>query len=180
MQQSICKKIYVDTHFMVPNISDSTADFSIQLPFDITLGPNASCFLDEVCIPYSWYSIETDMNDRIYFRSKIKSYDNRDLIAILSNRTYDGPEFAREVEGAMNPAVSDHQQIFTVVYNEPENTIVIKCGPEQSCYRIFSDWDLAHGTIVWQGQDFDKQSPGELQQGYRKLWRHEIHNRLLS
>ncbi len=59
------KKIYVDTRHKTPD-SISTSDFTIVLPETVTLPEGAVVYVDDVCIPYSWYTITDDFNDKIY------------------------------------------------------------------------------------------------------------------
>jgi hypothetical protein len=59
------KKIYIDTRHKSAD-SISTSDFTIVLPETVTLPEGAVCYVDDVCIPYSWYTITENFNDRIY------------------------------------------------------------------------------------------------------------------
>ena len=61
------KKVYIDTKFMSAD-SNSTSDFNIELPETVYFDNNSSVFyIDDVCIPHSWYTIEKDVNDKLYF-----------------------------------------------------------------------------------------------------------------
>jgi len=51
------KKIYVDTRFMNLN-SKSSSDFTIDLPQSYTFPDNTVAYIDDVCIPVSWYTIQ--------------------------------------------------------------------------------------------------------------------------
>ena len=58
------KKIYCDTKFKTTD-SRSTSDFSIELPETVSFDRNNCVFyLSDISIPHSWYSIETDINDK--------------------------------------------------------------------------------------------------------------------
>ena len=59
------KKIYVDSLYKLPE-STSSSSFKIELPYSVTMPHNAIFTVDEVCIPHSWYSIEQDINDKLY------------------------------------------------------------------------------------------------------------------
>ena len=59
------KKIYVDTRHKTPE-SISSSDFTIVLPETIRLPDGAVCYVDDVCIPYSWYTVTDNLNDKIY------------------------------------------------------------------------------------------------------------------
>jgi len=58
------KKIYVDTRHKTSD-RISTSDFSIVLPETINLPEGAVCYVDDVCIPYTWYTITDNFNDQI-------------------------------------------------------------------------------------------------------------------
>ena len=59
------KKIYVDSLYKLPE-SPSSSSFKIELPYSVTMPHNAIFTVDEVCIPHSWYSIEKNINDKLY------------------------------------------------------------------------------------------------------------------
>ena len=60
-----CKKIYIDSHYKLPE-SLTSSSFKIELPFSVTMPHNAIFTVDEICIPRAWYSIEKDINDKLY------------------------------------------------------------------------------------------------------------------
>ena len=63
----LVKKMYIDCRF---NSSDSAsdADFKIDLPTTLLIPEDTSFYIDDVCIPHTWYPIETGMNDLVVFR----------------------------------------------------------------------------------------------------------------
>ncbi len=61
------KKIYVDTRFMNLN-SESSSDFTIDLPQSYTFPDNTVAYIDDVCIPVSWYTIQEGRNNNLYVR----------------------------------------------------------------------------------------------------------------
>ena len=60
------KKIYVDTKYKT-NDSVSNSHFKIQLPETLLMPDNCVFYIDDVCIPHSWYTIEAGINDKLYF-----------------------------------------------------------------------------------------------------------------
>ena len=62
------KKIYIDSQYKVPS-SPSSSQFTIELPYTITMPHNAIFIIDEICIPHAWYSIEKDFNDKLYIQT---------------------------------------------------------------------------------------------------------------
>ena len=59
-------KIYVDSRFKLPS-SSSTSNFSIELNNTVEIEAGTNCYLSNVLIPNTWYTIE-DSNDKLYIR----------------------------------------------------------------------------------------------------------------
>jgi hypothetical protein len=89
------KKIYVDTRHKTPD-SRSNSDFTVQLPETFHMPENAIFYVDDICIPYSWYSIEPDVNDSLYilvsFNQSIHCYRLK-----LPDGVYSGFSLAIEI-----------------------------------------------------------------------------------
>ena len=60
------KKIYVDTKYKSAG-SASNSNFKIDLPISLSFPENTGFYIDDVCIPHSWYVIEENVNDKLYF-----------------------------------------------------------------------------------------------------------------
>ncbi len=94
------RKVYIDTKFMTPG-SNSTSDFTVELPETMYFDNNSSVFyIDDICIPHSWYSIEKDYNDKLYvFIGSIggSSDVNMQNILTLDPGNYTGPSLATEI-----------------------------------------------------------------------------------
>ena len=50
------KKIYIDSRFMSSD-SQSSSNFKIDLPQNIDLPEDTVFYMDDICIPNSWYTI---------------------------------------------------------------------------------------------------------------------------
>ena len=61
------KKLYIDSRWKTSN-SKSDTDFSIQLPQNYHMPKNTVFFIDHVCIPVSWYSVQKGGNNKFYFK----------------------------------------------------------------------------------------------------------------
>ena len=59
------ERLYVDSTFRTPD-SQSSSSFKFQLARNIRLPKNTVFFVDDVCIPNTWLTIETDVNDVLY------------------------------------------------------------------------------------------------------------------
>ena len=64
------KKIYVDSRYMT-NDSVSTSNFKFQLSRNIFLPENTVFYLEDVCFPHAWHTVETGFNDTmcVYFQN---------------------------------------------------------------------------------------------------------------
>ncbi len=95
-------KIYVDSKFKTPD-SVSSSDFKFQLQHNVFLPEDAAFYIDEVSIPRTWYSIETNINDKLYVmwqRStpSVLSYSSQ--VTIPSGQ-YGGTELALAIKTAL-------------------------------------------------------------------------------
>ena len=61
------KKIYVDTRFKTKD-SVSNSNFKIELGQSLQFPENTVFYIDDICIPHSWSTIEQGLNDKLYFR----------------------------------------------------------------------------------------------------------------
>ena len=57
------KKIYIDSRFKSSD-SVSDSDFYIDLPTTLLMPSNTGFYIDDVCIPVSWYAIDTNRNEK--------------------------------------------------------------------------------------------------------------------
>lgn len=60
------KKIYIDSRWKTPN-SKSDSDFTVQLPQNYYMPKNTVFFIDHVCLPVSWYSVQKGRNNIFYY-----------------------------------------------------------------------------------------------------------------
>ena len=60
------KKIYIDTRFKSSD-SRSDSDFKIDLPTTLLMPEDTGFYIDDVCIPHTWYTVETGRNDKLHF-----------------------------------------------------------------------------------------------------------------
>ena len=59
------KKVYIDTRHKTAD-SANHSDFTVVLPETVSLPEGAVVYVDSVCLPYSWYTITDNLNDKIY------------------------------------------------------------------------------------------------------------------
>ena len=61
------KKIYIDSRYRTKD-SASTSSFKFQLARNMYMPKNTVFYIEDVCIPHTWYTIEAGINDRLYIR----------------------------------------------------------------------------------------------------------------
>ena len=59
------KKIFIDTKYKTRD-SVSNSNFKVELPETLLFPENSVFYIDDVCIPKSWYSVEENVNDKLY------------------------------------------------------------------------------------------------------------------
>lgn len=67
------KKIYIDSRYRTKD-SASTSSFKFQLARNMYMPKNTVFYIEDVCIPHTWYTIEAGINDRLYIRYR-ESYE---------------------------------------------------------------------------------------------------------
>ncbi len=101
-----CKKIYIDTkHGTIDSISNS--NFRWELPETLTLPHNTIFYVDDICIPHSWYTIETNVNGRLYMQltnnhTTVGTKTNNCDIIVLSPGNYTLETLAVEMKAKIN------------------------------------------------------------------------------
>ena len=55
----------VDTRFKTSD-SISNSNFKIDLQTTVYWSDNTVYFVDDICVPHSWYTIEENVNDKLY------------------------------------------------------------------------------------------------------------------
>ena len=60
------KKVYIDSRFETKD-STSKSEFKFEFKQSMQLPDNCVCYIDDIVIPHTWYSIE-DFNNKLYVR----------------------------------------------------------------------------------------------------------------
>ena len=125
------KKIYIDTRFRSSD-SASHSDFNIDLPTTFLMPEDTGFYIDDVCIPHAWYTINASVNDRVFFY-----YGNQTLQpATVPEGIYNITNLALAIAQAMNTTVK-----LPVFESEAElKTNVIRISLE-TAYAT-SSWSL--------------------------------------
>ena len=87
------KKIYIDRFKRHDSISGS--NFKIELPYTLKFADNTIFYVDDVCIPHVWHTVEIGVNDKLYVRT-ILNNANTDYILTSTAQKYNGNQMATE------------------------------------------------------------------------------------
>ena len=139
------KKVYVDTKFKTSD-SISTSDFSIELPETMHFENNSVFYIDDAAIPHAWYTIETDINDKLYlylFDPSI-SDDKWAFIITLSPGNYTGVDMKNEIQSKLTTATNSglYTNVFTYTYYSMKNNVQIATNYSALSFYILSPDDL--------------------------------------
>lgn len=146
------RKIYVDSRYATKD-SVSSSNFKVELPITTQMPDNCVFFVNDVCIPHSWLTVETDFNDKLYVTVLDTStgvYSNYTL-QLISNY-YTVATFITELQRAFNVVPGG----FTVTADtNSTNGAVIAVTNARYKFKIVTDDDIINYRY-WTG---DKLAP---------------------
>jgi len=154
------KKIFVDTKYMTSD-SPSTSNFKMQLPRSIELPDHTSMFINNICIPHSWYTVEENFNDKLYIHIYSTSSSFSGVwynICTLTPGIYNPTSLAAEIQQELKTATDtgSRTNIFTVVYNSLVNQITIAMNYSDLNFEILTTSQLkTKFNNHWLGADYD-------------------------
>ncbi len=130
------KKIYIDSKFRRHD-SVSTSNFKIELPYTLKFSDNTIFYVDDVCIPHTWNTIEAGVNDKLYLRLTTGGL-NTDYILLLTPQNYNGVQLATEISARINYHTTN--QVHTCTYNSQTQRISLSFA-SFDC-KVFTDYEL--------------------------------------
>ena len=116
------KKIYIDTRFMSSD-SESSSNFKVDLPTTVTLPEDTVFYIDDICIPHSWYTIDEERNNKFDFKIGSTSY-----VKTIPSGNYSTITLNAILVALMNSVQNTH----TANTNIPGNTIGISTSVTSS------------------------------------------------
>ncbi len=145
------KKIYIDSRFKSSD-SASNSDFKIDLPTTLLMPEDTGFYIDDVCIPHTWYPIEDGKNNAIVFN--VNAYI---LTALVPAGNYSVKDLGLAVAVAMNAASGSER--FESEYIVMTNSLKIK---QKSTYSSYPFDILTDDTLVQMGSPYAKKTMNSL------------------
>ncbi len=157
------KKIYIDTRFKTSD-SKSSTDFKIDLPNSLYFPSNSVFYIDDIAIPHSWYTIEENVNDKlyIYVSPKEPDQDNNGVICRiikLNHGNYTGADLSAELNLRIGEKIDTMEKpnILNVNFNARHNTISISTLYNEIKFKILTMKDIKNElNNTWFGPSYNK------------------------
>ena len=131
------KKIYIDSRFKSSD-SASHSDFKIDLPISFLMPEDTGFYIDDVCIPHTWYPI-SERNNLVAFK-----YSNTNYFAYVTPGNFSTANLGVGIIAAMTTALSNIIR-FESTYNASNNKLTIgliaSLKPTQA-FKIYTDEEL--------------------------------------
>jgi len=163
------KKVYIDSRYK-SNDSVSNSDFKFELKESLDLPDNTVCYVDDICIPHTWRTIESHNNKfYIILRTEVINDDHHatttynwfPYVLTLPDGNYNGLNLASSIQDLLN--ANEINFTFEVVYNTATGTIKIEEKSEgihaDIAFEVPSDfgiayWEAEHnGVYPWKNTD---------------------------
>lgn len=138
------KKIYVDSRYKT-NDSVSTSNFKFQLPRNVFLPQNTVFYLEDVCIPHSWYTVEPGFNDTLYVYYQSTGANNGIWVLTIPADNYTGTTLAGQIQTLLKTNIDNN---FTASYGINRNNITISLTTSTVKFKILSDDELILGGVA--------------------------------
>ena len=131
------KKIYIDSRFKSSD-SASDSDFKIDLPITFLMPEDTGFYIDDVCIPHTWYPIEA-RNNLIAFK-----FINTNVFAYVPAGNYTAVNLGVAIAKSMNDAFALGDR-FESAYDASTNKLTIKFNNAikgTSAFQIYTDVEI--------------------------------------
>ena len=156
------RKMYIDSRYKTDD-SISNADFKIQLSENIKFPENSGFYITDICIPNTFKTVETGINDKLYIRFDIYPESITQFKTItIPPKNYTGYTLATQLEQLFNAAIDTYSIIiwdFKCLYEQNTNTLTITGNLEQGrdlrmAWELYSD-DTLKNYKNWTGPPYD-------------------------
>lgn len=144
------RKIYVDSRFKT-SYSKSDSDFSIELPQSYYMPLGTTMLVDDFQCPHSWYTVEENLNDRLYVKEDAASGSIQTRVLQLPARNYSGASLATVIASLLNVGSLHTASPAYVVSHSGDTgkiTISLNTSNPADTFRIYTDSELAGSGIT--------------------------------
>ena len=163
------KKLYIDTKYKSRE-SVSNSNFKIDLPQTLYFPDNSVFYIDDISIPHSWYTIEDNVNDKLYIEishvdSNVGTTVDSYQIVTISPGNYNGVELALELETKIEASINNSifPNLLSVSYNSKRNSINITTGYVDIRFKILTADDIyTKLNDTWLGSSYDVNNPSSI------------------
>ena len=168
MESLPVRRIHIDSREKTDN-SDSHSDFHIRLSQSVSLPDDSICMVDNISIPNTFFTVETDRNDSLYIAEKLSAANVVCRKVTLDQNYYSASQFAFELALKLNvgtPAVMGVDP-YTAVF-VPQGGHVLVSGSASYNFAILSDEQIqrfpaaGHATPTGGTLKIDKNFPNSL------------------
>jgi hypothetical protein len=150
MEDLPIRKLYIDSRFKT---ADSVSDghFKVSLNQSINLPEDTVCYVDDITIPYTFYTIE-DYNQHLYVRRIYRNPITDAIETLVDNyitipaQNYTGLTLNEAIKNALNTAFGG--STFNCTYSASNNEITIISNVVDYEFHIFTDLELKNNTAV--------------------------------
>ena len=159
-------RIFFDSRHRTPT-SASSSDFSFELLDSAEVPRDSEVRLHDVSIPYSWRTVEENLNDHIYLSQDPSSGPTTYHRLTLPAAQYDGRALALAIGNLLNTVAPAQwgSNPYTAAYNDQTGTLRIALvGGAVGSFLLWPDLAL-RGNPNWSG--FDVQRPQSFNKNLR-------------
>ena len=127
------KEICIESRFKSSDCA-SDSDFKIDLPTTLLMPEDTGFYIDDVCIPHTWFPVEDGVNNVVVFRA-----NNVNRVATVAAGNYSVINLGLAIVAAMN-SVSG-VDYFESLYDVKTNSLTIKQKPAYATilFDIYTD-----------------------------------------
>ena len=152
------RKIYIDSRYKT---DDSVSDSNFQLSQPLQLPDKCVCFIDDIIIPHTFYTIES-YNCKLYFREKLAPGDTiTDVILNISQQNHTGTSLASSIKSILDATFGSNN--YNCTYNSTRGTITISRIDTNRTFIVFTDFNLKSDTLwlggPWTGPSYNPLNP---------------------
>ena len=91
------RRLVVDSRFRTKE-SVSNSDFTINIPYAVTVPAGSLMYVDSICLSHCWPTVQTGINDRLYVQERVTGVSPDTMRTIqLTPGTYNAHELKDEV-----------------------------------------------------------------------------------